>query len=262
MTILDTIAEKTKERMEAEKRSLPLSELKARALEKEKHPGEVGRFEKALSAEGMSFICEVKKASPSKGVIAEDFPYLQIAGEYEAAGAGAMSVLTEPFFFQGKDDFLREIRRKVSLPLLRKDFTVEEYMIWQARDMRADAVLLICSILSEMQLSEYLGLSRELGLSALVEAHDEREVEMALSAGAGVIGVNNRNLKDFTVDVENSIRLRALVPGDRIFVSESGMKTRKDIARLEEAGVNAVLIGETLMRSGDKKRALEELAGR
>ena len=209
----------------------------------------------------MSFICEAKKASPSKGLIAPEFTYVQIAKEYEAAGADAISVLTEPVYFQGKNEYLTEIRRTVKIPLLRKDFTVDEYMIYEAKNIGADAVLLICAILSSMQLSEYAGIARELGLSALVEAHDEKEVEMALAAGARIVGVNNRNLKDFTVDINNSVRLRELVPENILFVSESGMKTRQDIVRLEQNGTNAVLIGETLMRSADKKAVLQELRG-
>lgn len=219
-------------------------------------------FEKALSKDGMSFICEVKKASPSKGVIAEHFPYREVAGEYEKAGADAISVLTEPYYFRGSDEYLREIREAVNIPLLRKDFTVDEYMIYQAKLIGADAVLLICAILSDMQLQEYAGLAHDLGLSALVEAHDEEEVGRALKSGAGIVGVNNRNLKDFTVDITNSVRLRRLVPKEVLFVSESGMKTREDIARLEENGTNAVLIGETLMRSADKAAMLRQLSGR
>ena len=261
MTILDTIAAKTKERIEIEKRHLPLTELKARVSDMTSDDEEF-RFEKALAKDGMSFICEVKKASPSKGVIAEHFPYVEIAKEYERAGADAMSVLTEPFYFLGSDGYLREIRKAVKTPILRKDFTVDEYMIYQAKEMGADAVLLICAILTQEQLSEYHGIASELGLSALVEAHNEQEVEMALKVGARIIGVNNRNLKDFTVDVNNSVGLRDMVTKDVLFVSESGMKTRSDIARLESAGVNAVLIGETLMRSNDKKAMLDELAGR
>lgn len=267
--ILETIAEKTIERVALEKEKLPLAQLQEMVKEGMNSgiltPGGSGAqfpFEKALAKEGMSFICEVKKASPSKGVIAEHFPYVDIAKEYQAAGASAISILTEPYWFLGKDDYLREIRKAVQIPLLRKDFTVDEYMIWQAKEMGADAILLICSILSPMQLSEYAGLARELGLSALVETHDEKEVEMALSADARIIGVNNRNLRDFTVDINNSIRLRSLVSRDRLFVSESGMKTREDIARLEVNGVNGVLIGETFMRSPDKKAMLDELAGK
>ena len=257
--ILDTIAASTKERVAAAKEAMPLTEQIARAKALDNHTG--FPFEHALAKPGMSFICEVKKASPSKGLIAKDFPYVQIAQEYEAAGADAISVLTEPAYFQGKNEYLTEIRQAVKIPLLRKDFTVDEYMIYEAKNIGADAVLLICAILSPLQLSEYAQIARELGLSALVEAHDEREVEMALQAGAKVIGVNNRNLKDFTVDIQNSIRLREMVPENILFVSESGMKTREDIARLEQNGTNAVLIGETLMRSADKRAALAELRG-
>jgi indole-3-glycerol phosphate synthase len=203
----------------------------------------------------------VKKASPSKGIIAEHFPYEEIAVEYERAGADALSVLTEPAYFKGSNDYLAAIRKKVQIPILRKDFTVDEYMLYEAKKIGADAVLLICAILSPMQLSEYRGIAEELGLSALVEAHDEAEVEMALNAGARIVGVNNRNLKDFTVDINNSVRLRELVPPEILFVSESGMKTRADIARLEQNGTNAVLIGETFMRSADKAGMLRELAG-
>lgn len=258
--ILEEIAAKTRERMEEEKRRLPMAELKAQVCDMDGNTG--FPFEKALAKEGMSFICEVKKASPSKGVLAKHFPYVEIAGEYERAGADAISVLTEPFYFQGSGEYLAAIRRAVGIPLLRKDFTVDEYMLYEAKKLGADAVLLICAILSPMQLSEYAEIARKLGLSALIEAHDEAEVEMAISAGAKIIGVNNRNLKDFTVDIENSVRLRSLVPREILFVSESGMKTRKEIARLEENGTNAVLIGETFMRSGDKAAMLRELRGR
>lgn len=257
--ILREIAEKTRERIRQEKEKLPLAKLQARVRECDAETG--FPFEEALRKPGIRFICEVKKASPSKGVIAEEFPYMEIAREYEQAGADAMSVLTEPFYFMGQDSFLQEIRQAVSIPLLRKDFTVDEYMLYQAKLMGADAVLLICAILSPMQLAEYREIARGLGLSALVEAHDEQEVEMALRAGAEIIGVNNRNLKDFTVDIYNSIGLRELVPRDVIFVSESGMKTREDIRRLEENGTDAVLIGETFMRSTDKARLLRQLRG-
>ena len=249
--ILDTIAASAKERVAAAKEALPLAEQIARARELDSNTG--FPFEQALAKPGMSFICEAKKASPSKGLIAPEFPYVQIAKEYEAAGADAISVLTDPAYFQGKNEYLTEIRQAVQIPLLRKDFTVDEYMIYEAKNIGADAVLLICTILSPMQLSEYAGIARELGLSALVEAHDEREVEMALAAGARIVG--------FTVDIHNSVRLRELVPENILFVSESGMKTRQDIARLEQNGTNAVLIGETLMRSADKKAVLQELRG-
>lgn len=257
--ILQEIAQKTIERINREKELVPLSELRARVRDCDTDTG--FPFEKALAKPGISFICEAKKASPSKGVIAEDFPYVEIAKEYEQAGADAMSVLTEPYYFQGQDSFLQQIRQAVSIPLLRKDFTVEEYMIYQAKLMGADAVLLICAILSPLQLSEYHGIARELGLSALVEAHDEGEIEMALKAGARIIGVNNRNLKDFTVDINNSVRLRELVPPEILFVSESGMKNREDIRRLEENGTDAVLIGESFMRSSDKAGLLRQLRG-
>ena len=257
--ILDEIAKYTIERIEHEKSLLPLSELKIRAKDLDAKTG--FPFEKALAKPGISFICEAKKASPSKGVIAQDFPYVQIAKEYEAAGADAMSVLTEPKWFMGKDEYLSEIRKAVSIPLIRKDFTVDEYMIYQAKVMGADAVLLICAILSDMQLSEYFGIANELGLSALVEAHDEEEVKRALKSGARIVGVNNRNLKDFTVDIENSVRLRSLVPKDILFVSVRSMKERKDIKRLEDNGTNAVLIGETFMRSSDKAAMIKELRG-
>ena len=257
--ILDTIAAAAKERVVAAKEALPLTEQIARARELDSNTG--FPFEQALAKKRMSFICEVKKASPSKGLIAPEFPYVQIAKEYEAAGADAISVLTESAYFQGKNEYLTKIRQTVQIPLLRKDFTVDEYMIYEAKNIGADAVLLICAILSPMQLSEYAGIARELGLSALVEAHDEREVKMALAADARIVGVNNRNLKDFTVDINNSVRLREMVPENILFVSESGMKTRQDIERLEQNGTNAVLIGETLMRSADKKAALQELRG-
>ena len=258
--ILDEIAAKTKERISAAKELLPLKEIRAAA--RDKNPDTGFLFEKALAKDGIRFICEVKKASPSKGVIAEEFPYTDIALEYERAGADAISVLTEPFYFQGSNAYLSEIRSKVQIPLLRKDFTVDEYMIYEAKNIGADAILLICAILSETQLQEYAGIARELGLSALVETHDEREIEMAVKSGAGIIGVNNRNLKDFTVDINNSVRLRKLVPEDILFVSESGMQNRADIARLEQNGTDAVLIGETLMRSADKKEMLSYLRGR
>lgn len=257
--ILEEIAAKTRERIEAEKRRLSLGELQAAVRDMDSNTG--FPFEKALAKQGMSFICEVKKASPSKGVIAEHFPYVEIGMEYERAGADAMSILTEPFYFQGSNDYLTAIRKEVSIPLLRKDFTVDEYMLYEAKQIGADAVLLICAILSQTQLEEYAGIARELGMSALVEAHDEREIQMALKAGAKIIGVNNRNLKDFTVDITNSVRLRELVPREILFVSESGMKNRADIARLEENGTNAVLIGETFMRSSDKAGMLRELRG-
>ncbi len=257
--ILEEIAARTVQRVAEEKAAVPLSEMKKRAEALDANTG--FPFRKALSGNEISFICEVKRASPSKGLIAPDFPYLDIARDYERAGASAISCLTEPFWFKGRDEYLAEISNAVKIPVLRKDFTVDEYMIYQAKTLGASAVLLICSILSKEQLSEYLGIAHSLGLSALVEAHDDGEVRTALSVGAGIIGVNNRDLRTFTVDINNSARLRKLVPPEILFVSESGIKTAADIEALRSNGTNAVLIGETLMRSPDKKAALDELRG-
>lgn len=257
--ILDTIADYTKERVAAAKKLLPPEELKEQALSLNCLTG--FPFEKALSRNDISFICECKKASPSKGLIAEDFPYLAIAREYEAAGASCISVLTEPKWFLGSDAYLKEIAEAVSIPCLRKDFTVDEYMIYEAKLLGAAAVLLICSLLPEETLKRYMEICDSLGLSALVEAHDEKEIASAVRAGARIIGVNNRNLKDFTVDVHNSQRLRGLAPDNVLFVAESGIKTPADIDVLRKANVNAVLIGETLMRAADKKAMLDTLRG-
>lgn len=218
-------------------------------------------FEKALSGPGIHFICECKKASPSKGVIATDFPYIAIAQDYEKAGADALSVLTEPRWFMGSDRILEEIAAQSGIPCLRKDFTVDEYMIYEAKLLGASAVLLICAILDQEQLTRYTALADSLGLSALVEAHDAAETAMAVRAGARIVGVNNRNLKDFTVDIDNSLRLREKVPPEVLYVSESGISTPEDVAALYRCGTNAVLIGETLMRSGDKGKKLDALRG-
>lgn len=256
--ILDTLAEATKKRIEEQKKHISPEELKAKALSL---PKKNFAFEKALRGEEIRFICEVKKASPSKGLIAPDFPYVQIAKDYEAAGAAAVSVLTEPEYFKGDDRYVMEISKNISLPIIRKDFTVDEYMIYQAVVMGASAVLLICSLLDTETIRNYIGICDTLGLSALVEAHDEQEVRSAVEAGAKLIGVNNRNLKDFTVDINNCIRLRSLVPDKITFVAESGIKTAEDINALRKANVNAVLIGETLMRAKNKKAMLNELRG-
>ena len=218
-------------------------------------------FERALKGDDIAFICECKKASPSKGLIAPEFPYLRIAREYESAGAAAISVLTEPKWFLGSDSYLQEIASAVNIPCLRKDFTVDEYMICEAKVRGASAVLLIVSLLDGPTLRRFIEICDGLGLSALVEAHDETEIKIALEAGARVIGVNNRNLKDFSVDVGNSGRLRSLVPEGIIFVAESGIKTAEDVAVLRRAGVNAVLVGEALMTSPDKRAALNVLRG-
>lgn len=256
MTILDELADYARERVKQAEEKCSLEEIKKLALTLPK--GEFA-FEKALEKPGISFICECKKASPSKGIIAQDFPYLQIAKEYEDAGADCISVLTEPKWFLGSDAYLKEIADSVSVPCLRKDFTVDEYMIYEAKVLGAQAVLLICSILFKEQIKEYIKICDTLGISALVEAHNEDEVKTAVESGARIIGVNNRNLKDFSVDTDNSRRLRQMVPQDILFVAESGVKTSQDIAVLREIGVDAVLIGETLMRAEDKKAKLDEL---
>ena len=250
MNILEEIAGKTRERIDQEKGKVSVAELKERIRDREQNPAilPTPSFYQALKKEGMSYICEVKKASPSK--------------EYEAAGASAISCLTEPFYFQGSDRYLEEITAAVNIPVLRKDFTVDEYMIYQAKAFGASAVLLICAILDDVQLREYRQLAESLGLDALVEAHDEREVERALEAGAKIVGVNNRDLRTFRVDMNNSIRLRNLAPAEVVFVSESGIRTSADINLLYDNRVDAVLIGETLMRSPDKKAMLETLNGK
>lgn len=258
-TILETIADYAKKRVAEANAVHPLSELKALALSMDCQTH--FPFEHALSSQGISFICECKKASPSKGLIAEDFPYLTIAREYEAAGAACISVLTEPKWFLGRNEYLKEISEAASIPCIRKDFIVDEYMIYEAKLLGASAVLLICSLLSTAVLKYYLEICDRLGLSALVEAHDEAEIASAVEAGARIIGVNNRNLKNFSVDLSNSARLRALVPPHILFVAESGIRCREDIVSLEKARVDAVLIGELLMRSSDRKALLKELKG-
>jgi indole-3-glycerol phosphate synthase len=261
MNLLAEIAQKTRERIALEKQRVTLEALKEQINQERAFLDARPGFLENLKKPGMSYICEVKKASPSKGLIAPYFPYLEIAKEYEAAGARAISCLTEPYYFQGSDAYLREITHAVGIPVLRKDFTVDPYMIYQAKAFGASAVLLICSILTDEELRDYRQLAENLGLDALVEAHDEQEVGRAVDAGAKIIGVNNRDLKTFTVDMGNSIRLRALAPADTVFVSESGIRTAEDIERLESNHVDAVLIGETLMRSGDKHQALTALNG-
>jgi len=256
-TILDQIAQEARDRVDAASASVSTAQMRTRAFDTPIRGG--FPFEHALSAPGLSFICEVKKASPSKGLISPDFPYLEIAEDYEAGGAAAISVLTEPAHFLGADAYLTQITHRVSIPVLRKDFVVDAYQIFEARVLGASAVLLICSIISKEQLSEFLGLAENLGLSALVEAHDRTEVERAVRAGARVIGVNNRNLHDFSVDTSNSAALRTLVPPDRIFVSESGVATPQDAAMVAQSGADAVLVGEALMRATDRQGFLTEL---
>lgn len=263
--ILDDLVAATRKRMARDMEVLPFEAVKAKALvirEKEKtEKKEDFLFEKNLNFPEIQFICEVKKASPSKGLIAEDFPYIEIAKAYEKAGAAAISVLTETDYFLGSDKYLEEIHAEVATPLLRKDFIVEPYQIYQAKVLGAGAVLLICAILDEEKIASYIKLCDSLGISALVEAHDEEEVKKACRAGARVLGVNNRNLKDFTVDIRNSLKLREMVTKDVLFVAESGISTPEDIKALREGGVNGVLIGETLMRSEDKKAMLDYLRG-
>ena len=253
MNILDEIAEFSRERLKVSRQKISDEVVMNDALSLPK--GDFV-FEAALGHEGLSFICECKKASPSKGIIAPDFPYLEIAREYEMAGADAVSVLTEPKYFLGNDDYLREIAGAVRLPVLRKDFVVHERMIYEAKLLGASAVLLICAILGGEKLKDYIDICNTLGLSALVEAHDEAEIESALNAGARIIGVNNR---DFSVDMTNSARLRKIIPSGVIFVSESGIKSAMDVKAARDSGADAVLIGETLMRSADKRAKMEEL---
>lgn len=261
MTILDQLADHARKRVMAEMEENSLDTMRELAMSKSSAAGDLFAFEQALRKEGVSFICECKKASPSKGLIAPNFPYLEIAKEYEAAGADCISVLTEPKWFLGNDEYLKEIAEAVSIPCLRKDFTVDEYQIYQAKVLGASAVLLICSILTEDQMKDYIGICDELGLSALVEVHDEQEVQTALNTGARIIGVNNRNLKDFSVDTDNSRRLRELIPPDVLFVSESSVRTAEDVSTLRKIDADAVLIGETLMRASDKRAKLAELRG-
>ena len=255
--ILDELAESTRKRVAKKKEKISLEEIKEKALMMEKTKD--FPFEQALKKEGLSIIAEVKKASPSKGIIAADFPYLEIAKEYEASGVNAISCLTEPEYFKGSDDYLRDIAKEVRIPVLRKDFTVDPYMIYEAKTLGASAILLIAAILSDKELKEYYEIAESLGLSALFEAHDEEEVKRCLALGARIIGVNNRNLKDFTVDINNSIRLRELISDDVIYVSESGIKTPEDLKILKENGTDAVLIGEMFMRSENKIELIESL---
>lgn len=259
MNILHEIEQRTRKRIEEKKKTLSLDNLLK--LIPSDNTAHDFPFEKALRSQDIAFICEIKKASPSKGIIAESFPYIEIAREYETAGAAAISVLTEPYYFKGDDRYLQEIAKTVRLPLLRKDFTIDSYMIYEAKVLGASAVLLICSILDKETLAEYIKTAHNLGLSALVEVHDKQEISMALSAGARVIGVNNRNLKTFEVDITISEQLRKLVPEDILFVSESGINSPDDIAKLRKIGADAALIGESIMRSNNKKAAIAQLRG-
>ena len=271
LTILDEIAGKTKLRVAKAKDAAPFDRVRkdAIALAVGEGSGESGvgsreeaarfPFERAIAAPGLSFICEVKKASPSKGIIAADFPYLQIALDYEAAGAAAVSVLTEPDYFLGSDQYLREIAASVAIPALRKDFVIDSYQIYEAKLLGAKAVLLICALLDERTLAEYIKTATELGLSALVEIHNEAEAEQAVKAGARIIGINNRDLKTFKVDLAVTARLRSLIPADILAVAESGIKSPEDVRAISGIGVDAALVGESLMRAKDKRQFLTEL---
>ena len=257
-SILQQLADYAKVRTQAYKKLVSPGEMKEKALSLPKGSFE---FEKALRKPELSFICECKKASPSKGVISPEFPYLEIAHRYEKAGADCISVLTEPKWFLGKDEYLRQISQEVTIPCLRKDFTVDEYMIYQAKVLGAKAVLLICSILSPEQIKEFIGIAHTLGISALVEAHNSDEIKIALDCGARIVGVNNRDLRDFSVDTKNSAALRSLVPKEVLFVSESGINTPEDVKAVKQAGADGVLIGEALMRAADISQKLRELKG-
>ena len=257
MSILDTLADLSRKRARTDQAVIPETEMRARVKALGRGNGEA--FLSALKKPGISFICEIKRASPSKGMISPDFPYMKIAGAYERAGADCISCLTEPEYFLGSDDIFREVREKVNLPMLRKDFTVCEYQLDQARVMGANAALLIVSLMDERTLAAYLEHCEELGIAALVETHDEEEIRTAVSAGAKIIGVNNRNLKDFSVDFGNAARLRDRIPPECIYVAESGVRTPEDVQRLRQIGADAALIGETLMRAEDPAETLKSL---
>jgi indole-3-glycerol phosphate synthase len=262
MTILDEIADKTRLRVAKAKDAIPFDNVQKAALALAEKEGTAAfTFERAVAAPGLSFICEVKKASPSKGIIAADFPYLQIALEYEAAGAAAISVLTEPDYFLGSDQYLREISAAVSIPVLRKDFIIDPYQIYEAKLLGAQAVLLICALLDDDTLGEYVKTAAELGLSSLVEIHNEAEAEQAVRAGARIIGINNRDLKTFKVDLAVTARLRALIPAGILTVAESGIASPEDVRALSGFGLDGALVGESLMRAADKKQFLAELKG-
>ncbi len=260
MNILEEIAFKTEKRVENLKKSVNYNAVKNNALSLANQT-EPFLFEKALKKNTVAFICEIKKASPSKGIITEDFPYIDIAKEYERIGADAVSVLTEPYFFKGEPEYLKQISQNVKIPILRKDFIIDEIQIYETKLIGASGMLLICSLLDSIQLRDFINIADNLGLSCLVEAHTKEETETAVNANARIIGVNNRNLKTFDVDIKNSINLRKYVPSDIIYVSESGINSREQIKELEKNNVNAVLIGETFMKSKNKADELAFLKG-
>ena len=260
--ILDDIIAKQKTRKENEKKEK--KEKNIETLKQEVLPLPSSKnffFENSLKSKDFAFICEIKKASPSKGVIVEDFPYMDIAQEYEKAGASAISVLTEQHFFKGNDKYLKDVADIVNIPVLRKDFIIDEYQIYQAKLIGADAVLLICAVLDESTLKNFINIATSLKLSCLVETHNEDEIKKALNSGAEIIGINNRDLKTFKVDINTSLKLRSFIPENKILISESGIKTSQDIKMLKNAGFNGVLIGESMMLSKDKKQFLSQLRG-
>ena len=255
--ILDDIIAKQKGRIIKEKKLKSFDILKNEVL---KLPlSNNFFFEDSLRNKEFAFICEIKKASPSKGVIVENFPYIDIAKEYEKAGASAISVLTEPYFFKGSDEYLKEVAQTVKIPVLRKDFIIDVYQIYQAKILGASAVLLICAVLDEKTLKSFLNTAKSLKLSCLVETHNETEIKKALNSGAAIIGINNRDLQTFNVDINTSLKLRKFVPEDKILISESGIKTAEDIRILKQTGFNGTLIGESMMRSKNKKQFLHSL---
>ena len=262
MNILDKICETTKERIEKEKQKISISEVRKIAKSMKNEKEKYFNFEKAISKKDrINFICEIKKSSPSKGTIAEEFDYIEIAKDYQKAGADAISCLTEPNYFLGSDKYLEAIKETINIPILRKDFIIDEYMIYQSKNIKADAILLIAAILDKYKLKDYFCIANDLELSSLFEIHNEEELEKVLNLNPRIIGVNNRDLKTFEVDINNSVRLRKLIPNNIIFVSESGIKSGEDIKILEENKTNAVLIGETLMRKKDKEREIKKLRG-
>ncbi|MDR2393612.1 MAG: indole-3-glycerol phosphate synthase TrpC [Treponema sp.] len=259
--ILDTLVASTRKRLAAAKEARPLASLMEAA---QSGAGDAWReasfsFEKVLAQEGYGFICEVKRGSPSKGLIAPDFPYIQIGKDYEAAGAAAISVLTEPDYFLGSDRYLTEIAQVVSVPLLRKDFILDPYQVYEAKLLGAQAVLLIVALLDKDVLAGYIRIADSLGLSCLVEAHTAEEVQAAVDAGARVIGINNRDLHTFCVDLDTTKRLRHYIPGGVLAVSESGIRSPKDIQSLAAYYLDAFLIGESLMRTPRKGAYLQAL---
>ena len=274
--ILGKIAESTFTRVKEAKKNLPPEQIKkiyregAQKINNDNPPSAPSSplwlknniplsFKNALTAPGLSFICEVKKASPSKGIISEDFPWMQIAKEYEEGGAAAISVLTEPEFFLGSDQYLREISTSVKIPTLRKDFIIDTYKLYEAKLWGAKAALLICALLEPETLSSFLLTAEELELDCLVEIHSEEEAKEALAAGARIIGINNRDLTTFQVDTGLTSRLRKRIPEGVLTVAESGINCADDIRALKDTGVDAVLIGESLMRSSNRKLFLQDL---